>query len=119
LIAPEGTRSGDGKLQKGNPGVVLFALRHNIPVYPVVHFGEEEFRKNIRRLKRTDVTMRVGKPFYIDPPEGRVHSETRQEIADEIMDYLAVLLPEGYRGVYAGARGGNYTYLRFGDASDG
>lgn len=119
MIAPEGTRSGDGRLQRGNPGVVLFALRHRIPVYPVVHYGEEFFHSNVKRLKRTAVTLRAGRPFFVIPPEGRVNREVRQAIADEMMDYIASLLPPAYRGYYAECRGGGYRYLHFPEATDG
>jgi 1-acyl-sn-glycerol-3-phosphate acyltransferase len=119
IVAPEGTRSGHGRLQRGNPGIVLFALRHRIPVYPVVHYGEESFHSNIKRLKRTAVTLRAGRPFLVVPPEGRVNSEVRQAIADEMMDYLASLLPPAYRGYYSELRGGAYRYLHFPEAADG
>ena len=118
MIAPEGTRSGDGRLQRGNPGVVLFAIRHRVPVYPVVHYGEESFRSNIKRLKRTAVTLRAGKPFQVIPPGGRVNGEIRQEIVDEMMDYIASLMPPAYRGHYEECRGGEYKYLHFPDETD-
>jgi len=82
MIAPEGTRSRDGKLQRGNPGVVMLALRHNIPVYPFIHFGEELFLHNLKRLKRTDVTLRTGRPFMLRAPDGRVNREIRQKMVD-------------------------------------
>ncbi len=113
LIAPEGTRSYSGVMQSGNPGVVLLALRSGAPIFPLVHYGGEEFWNNIKRLRRTEVVMRAGRPFYIEPGEGRVNREKRQQIVYEIMHYLASLMPEYYRGVYGGDTGHKYSYLRF------
>lgn len=113
LIAPEGTRSYSGVMQSGNPGVVLLALRSGAPIYPLVHYGGENFWKNIKRLRRTEVVMRAGRPFYIEPGEGRVNRETRRQIVYEIMHYLASLMPEYYRGVYGRDTGHKYSYLRF------
>lgn len=117
MIAPEGTRSGHGRLSRANPGAVLFALRHRIPIYPVVHFGEESFWHNLKRLKRTPVTMRAGRPFVLAEQQKRINSETRQAMADEIMSYCASLLPPAYRGFYAES-GGAYTFLQFRDGDD-
>jgi len=113
LIAPEGTRSYSGVVQSGNPGVVLLALRSGTPIVPMVHYGGEKFWKNIKRLRRTEVVMRAGRPFYIEPGEGRGNREKRQQIVYEIMHYLASLMPEYYRGKYGSDTGQNYSYLRF------
>ena len=59
-VTPEGTRSGDGRLQRGYPGVVTLALHSRAPLLPVVFYGNERFRHNLRRLKRTDFVIRVG-----------------------------------------------------------
>lgn len=113
LIAPEGTRSYSGVMQSGNPGVVILALRSGVPIYPMVHYGGEKFWKNIKRLRRTDVVMRAGRPFYIEPGEGRVNREKRQQIVYQIMHYLASLMPEYYRGNYGKDTAQTYSYLRF------
>jgi 1-acyl-sn-glycerol-3-phosphate acyltransferase len=101
-VAPEGTRS-HGVLQRGLPGVVLLALRSKAPLLPLVYFGHEGFRDNLRKLRRTDFHVRVGEPFMVEPVPGRVDGNTRQAIVDEIMVRLANLLPPAYRGVYADA----------------
>lgn len=101
-VAPEGTRS-HGELQRGLPGVVLLALRSKAPLMPMVSYGHEGFRDNLRKLRRTDFHVVVGQPFELDPGPGRVNGDTRQAIVDEIMVRLALLLPPEYRGVYAGS----------------
>lgn len=65
IIAPEGTRSHTGRLQKGRAGVVLLALRSGAELLPVVHYGSENYMHNLRRLRRTDYHFAVGRPFRI------------------------------------------------------
>ncbi len=68
---------------------------------PVVHMGLENFSKNIKRLKRTPVKIRVGRPFTLILEKKRFNGAERQEITDEIMRRLAVLLPVEKQGYYA------------------
>jgi 1-acyl-sn-glycerol-3-phosphate acyltransferase len=98
-IAPEGTRSRSGALQKGRTGAAYLATRANVPILPAVLWGTEEIKHNLRRLKRTTVHLRVGPMFRL--PEGRADSEKLQEYTDVIMRRLASLLPPKYRGEYA------------------
>jgi 1-acyl-sn-glycerol-3-phosphate acyltransferase len=99
-ISPEGTRSKTGILLKAHPGVVTLALRSGVPLLPMAHWGGENFSTNIKRLKRTDFHIRVGKQFKLDPGGERVTREVRQQMLAEMMYRLAALLPEAYRGVY-------------------
>lgn len=100
-VAPEGTRSYDGRLLSGRPGIVLIALRSGASILPVAHWGGEDFPKNIKRLKRTNFHIRVGKPFRLDAKGEKVNGKIRQEMVDEIMQQIAILMPEQYRGFYA------------------
>ena len=100
-IAPEGTRSNDGHLLRGQPGTALIALRSNAPILPMAHWGGEYFNGNLKKLKRTDFHFRVGKPFYLDPKGQKVDGKMRQDMADEIMCQIAALMPKEYRGLYA------------------
>jgi 1-acyl-sn-glycerol-3-phosphate acyltransferase len=112
-VAPEGTRSGDGRLQQGRPGVAFLALRSGAPVLPVAHCGGEVFWRNLRRLRRTDFHIVVGQPFYLDSGGVKVNRRVRQQMADEVMYQIAVLLPPAYRGVYSDLAAVTETYLRF------
>jgi len=112
-VAPEGTRSGNGRLQRGNPGIVTLALRSGAPVLPMVYYGSERFRSNIVRLRRTDFQIRVGRAFYVHAPAGKAIRQVRQAITDEIMYQLAALLPASYRGEYANLDAATQHYLRF------
>jgi 1-acyl-sn-glycerol-3-phosphate acyltransferase len=101
IIDPEGTRSGDGRLQKGHPGAVLLALRSGAPLLPVVFHGSEQYKDNLRRLRRTDFYIEVGRPFHLDAGGRRVTRQVRQRMIDEVMYQMAALLPPAYRGVYS------------------
>ena len=113
-VAPEGTRSYDGKLQAGQPGIVLLALHSGAPILPVMHWGGEAFSQNLRHWKRTDFHIRVGQRFSLDTHGERVTGKVRQTMTDEIMRTMASLLPPEYRGRYADCEGYQYKYLRFG-----
>jgi len=111
-IDPEGTRSGTGVLGEGYPGAVLLGAKSGAPLLPVIHYGGEDYRDNMRRLRRSDMTFAVGKPFHVrtDPP---LNHETRQLAADEVMAQMAALLPEKYRGRYGALVGKEPRYLVF------
>ena len=100
-IAPEGTRSNHGRLQRAQPGVVMIALRSGAPILPLAHWGSECFKDNIKKGKRTDFHIRVGKPFTITTNGEKVTSPLRQDIVNEIMGQVAALMPEKYHGEYS------------------
>ena len=99
-ILPEGTRSGNGELQKGQPGIVLLAARSGLPILPAVIWGQENFWYNLRRFKRTELFIRVGEPFKLKTGDVSFDRETRQRMVDEVMFRMAELMPEKYRGEY-------------------
>lgn len=99
-ISPEGTRSGDGILQQGKPGVIALAIQSKSPMQAIGLYGQEYFRQNYKRLRRTEIHVTVGKPFRINPESDYRSREVRQAIVDEIMYKLAECLPEKYRGYY-------------------
>ena len=111
-LAPEGTRSKDGTLQRGRAGVVLLALESGAPVLPLAFWGSENWQKNLKRLRRTPFNIAVGTPFRIKCSQ-RPDRATRQSVVDEIMRELAALLPEQYRGAYLDAPGTAPRYLEF------
>jgi 1-acyl-sn-glycerol-3-phosphate acyltransferase len=103
VIAPEGTRSRTGALIEGKPGAAFLAARSGFPVIPVAITGTEDkvLFGNIKRLRRSNVTLTGGKPFIIPPLPKTNRDEALQSYTDEIMCQMAALLPERYRGVYA------------------
>ena len=113
MVAPEGTRSYDGRLQRGRPGISLIALQTGAPILPIVHWGGENFGTNIKKLRRTDFHIRVGRPFTLNTNGIKVSGKIRQDMTDEIMYQLAVLMPEEYRGEYEDCNPPPTKYLRF------
>jgi 1-acyl-sn-glycerol-3-phosphate acyltransferase len=109
-IAPEGTRSGDGCLRRAKPGIGLLAAHTPAPILPIAFFGHERIWSNLRCLRRTDFHIRVG-PLLRVRADGRWTPGRRQGLADEVMVQIAALLPEEYRGAYAGATSGEVSFL--------
>jgi 1-acyl-sn-glycerol-3-phosphate acyltransferase len=104
LIAPEGTRGKDGTLKPGREGTALLALRTGATILPVAIWGPKTMRRNMARLRRTEVHMVVGRPFQPRPPAGRRANRAELvALTNEIMVHIAALLPAEHRGVYAGA----------------
>jgi len=113
LIMPEGTRSGDGQLQPAHPGVVLLALKSGAPVLPIVTHGGENYMPKLKKLRRTDFYITLGKPFTFKPAAGMPASQARKEMLDELMYQLAALLPPANRGVYADLPAAPQKFLEF------
>jgi len=103
VIAPEGTRSRAGSLLAGRPGVAYLAARSGFPVVPVAITGTQDkvVGRNLRRLRKSAVTLTAGRPFTIPPLPKNNREESLQNATDEIMCQIAALLPPEYRGVYA------------------
>jgi len=102
LVAPEGTRSGHGRLQAGKDGPTLMALRSGAPLIPIGLIGQEHFRSRAGRLQKTPVTIRVGRPFrFVANDTRRIERDDLRAMTTEAMRELASLLPASHRGVYA------------------
>lgn len=113
IVMPEGTRSGHGRLQPAYPGVIVLALHSRAPILPVVFYRHEDYKNNLKRLRRTDLTIAVGSPFQLDPGELKVTRQVRRKMLDQVMHQVAGLLPEKNRGVYANINGIGVNYLKF------
>ncbi|MFP4484704.1 MAG: lysophospholipid acyltransferase family protein [Spirochaetaceae bacterium] len=99
-VAPEGTRSRHGRLQRANAGIVTLAARTGAPILPVAHYGGEEVFRSFRHFRRARVTVRVGKPIVVAQTDGLTRAQ-REHYLTEVMTALARLLPPEYRGYYA------------------
>ena len=115
FVAPEGTRSGSGKLRRGSPGVTMLAADSGVPIFPVGHFGGEGFWNNFKTFRRTDFHIKVGAPFFVETRGVPLDRSARRRIVDEIMHRIAELLPDSYRGYYGefNADDSGYRFLRF------
>ena len=102
-ISPEGTRSRLGSLIEAKPGVTYLATKLNRPIVPVAITGTEDkvILGNLKRLRRSRITITAGPHFTLPPVLREKRDETLKKYTDEIMCRIAVLLPEKYRGVYA------------------
>ncbi len=103
-IAPEGRESLSGSLEEGTEGAAYLAYKSSAPIIPMTFTGTENTRiyGNLKRLRRTAVTLTVGQPFYLEKMEDR--KEVLHKGTEQIMHALACQLPEEYRGVYGGGR---------------
>lgn len=99
-IAPEGTRSRAGALQRAKPGIAYLATRTNAVLVPIAHWGVERL-SDWKRLKRPECRVVIGRPFRLVPTQGKLTTAQLQELADAIMIQHGRLLPPSYRGVYA------------------
>jgi 1-acyl-sn-glycerol-3-phosphate acyltransferase len=104
LIAPEGGRSHVTAMQRGKPGVAYILDEARVPVLPVGIVGTtDDFWQRATRWERPQLEIRIGKPFRLPLLEGKGtgRRKARQRNADLVMQHVAALLPEDYRGVYA------------------
>jgi 1-acyl-sn-glycerol-3-phosphate acyltransferase len=105
LIAPEGGRSHVTAMQRAKPGIAYLVDATRVPVLPVGLVGTtDDYWQRARRGEKPMLEMRIGKPISlpaIDVKNGVARREARQQNADLVMSYMAGLLPEEYRGVYA------------------
>jgi 1-acyl-sn-glycerol-3-phosphate acyltransferase len=104
IIAPEGRESLTGALEQGTEGAAFLAYRSGVSVVPVTLTGTENWRVygHLRKLKRAQVTLTVGRPFAL-PPQAQ-GSTALAEGTRQIMEMLACQLPPEYRGVYSYVR---------------
>ena len=95
---PEGTRSRSGAMARARPGAALLAVRSNAPILPVAVTGTEKFRWRTILWERPVIRVVIGAPFSLPVIEGTLGKEQRQALADIMMQRVADLLPEAYRG---------------------
>jgi 1-acyl-sn-glycerol-3-phosphate acyltransferase len=93
LIFPEGSRTLDGELQPGLPGVGLIIAKTLAPVVPMRIFGAHEaLPRGQGRLRLARITVVVGHPIYFtekDFADGGKESYPRA--SDRIMKAIAAL----------------------------
>ncbi|MBN1246874.1 MAG: 1-acyl-sn-glycerol-3-phosphate acyltransferase [Anaerolineae bacterium] len=118
FVTPEGTRSHDGRLHQGKPGVAMLAERTGVPVWPVACYGGENFSENIRRLRRTEYHVKVGNPFTVGTNGIKAAGAVRQQIVDEMMYQIAALLPAQHRGYYSDIAAATESFLTFPSPGD-
>ena len=99
-IFPEGTRS-PGGMRQGIPGIAMIAIKSGAPILPMGMTGTERTGPPWQvAMPRGEFRVKIGQPFSLPTIEGRVGREQLQSMTDMIMQRVAALLPDGYRGVY-------------------
>ena len=102
VLFPEGTRSPDGGLQRGKPGIGLIIAKTGAPVQPMRIFGAHAvFPKGSKTFTPGQVTVVVGNPVRFTPEEldpascGGDERALYQRLSDRVMEEIASLrLPE-------------------------
>ena len=98
VIFPEGHRSRTGGLQEGRGGAVRLAVRTGVPIVPIAIWGTEAGLKGA--AQRRPIHLRIGKPYYVHTPDGKIPFDRMNDLTDEMMLRIAELLPEEYWGFY-------------------
>ena len=98
VLFPEGTRSPDGKLQRGKSGIGLIIAKTRAPVQPMRILGSyEAFPKGSGKIVLTPVTVVVGEPLRftdaeLDPKShGSDERALYQYLSDRVMEAIASL----------------------------
>jgi 1-acyl-sn-glycerol-3-phosphate acyltransferase len=99
-LAPEGRESVTGGLEEGTEGAAYLAVKANVPILPVTFTGtrNEQIYANLKRLRRSRVTITVGPTFQL--PRGDDWHAAVRHGTRLIMQVLARQLPIEYQGVY-------------------
>jgi len=98
-LAPEGRRSLPGGLEEGTEGAAFLAMKSGAMIVPIAMTGtENEYIYNRKWWQRARVTLSVGKPFKLQEQADR--QKMLRDGTSQIMESLASLLPESYRGNY-------------------
>ena len=105
---PEGMRSRNAQLQSASSGAALIASRSCAPILPVGIIGTERIKGVAWFLRRPRITVNIGHPFYLPPVDGRLTKSELAEYTTSIMERIASLLPQEYRGNYATKEAAKY-----------
>lgn len=102
-IAPEGTRSKvTHALMKAKSGAAFIASKAGVPVVPIAVTGTQNIWRDLKRLRRAEVTFTIGPTFTLPPLDGNDKNKQLEEHTREMMCHIAALLPVDYRGAYLG-----------------
>tara|TARA_B100000315_G_scaffold108779_1_gene99820 strand:- start:414 stop:1124 length:711 start_codon:yes stop_codon:yes gene_type:complete len=120
VVFPEGHRSPDHTMKEGMLGVAYLALKSQAPILPVGLSGTEKISAWRMTVPLCRMRANIGQPFTPPVLEGATRQEATQSTLDMIMNRIAALLPERYRGVYStsAARGAGAAAGVVGQASE-
>ena len=94
-----------GVLARAKPGTALLATMSHKRIMPVALLGSDRIGTNLRHLRRTVVTMRIGPifgPLAVEAGLSGVERRARiDELSDDMMRQIARLFPADRRGPYS------------------
>lgn len=101
-IAPEGRQSVTGALEEGTGGAAFLAYKSGAPILPIglVGTANEKVYGHLKKFQRAPVHIKVGRMFRLNEQI----SEKKDAVPEGtrlIMQSLADLLPQEYRGEYS------------------
>lgn len=96
-VFPEGTRSRDGRLHRGNLGPARLAVAAGVPIVPVGLVGTEAVQPPDQRLPRIGlpVGVHLGLPRWPDPEPAERRAHLRA-LTDQVMSDIADLSDPHY-----------------------
>ena len=103
LMFPEGRISPTSQLQRGRTGLAWLALKTQAPILPVGIAGTEKFASWHMPVPLASWQVNIGTPFTPPYVEGPITKHLLTAVTDMVMERIAALLPESYRGDYADA----------------
>ncbi len=101
VVFPEGTRSMKG-MRKGKSGVARIALHSKSPILPVGIIGTKNMGKWTRVFYPSGkIQVNIGRVFNLPDIEGHINHQLLESMSEMIMERIAELLPNEYRGYYS------------------
>jgi len=98
--APEGKRSKGGSMEPAKDGAAYLASRGQVLIVPVGIVNSDVLFANAKRLRRSEIEVRIGEPYYLPDLGRRARSRDLSAYTHLIMVKIAALLPERYHGYY-------------------
>lgn len=101
-IYPEGSRSRDGRLYRGRPGIGHLVLTSGAPVVPVALRGTERIQPvGSRWVRPVKVSVTFGPPLRLRDRYGALPpGRARREIADDVMAAIHAMSGQELAGIY-------------------
>ena len=107
LMFPEGTRSRVSSMINGKKGILLIAKLTKAKIIPLGIYGSEkllpisENGMSSERFHHAEVNIKFGDPIeLLEREEDEKKSDYDLRSLNYIMNSIAILIPENYRGVY-------------------
>jgi 1-acyl-sn-glycerol-3-phosphate acyltransferase len=90
-------------LRPPRPGAAFLVARTNARVLPIGLDGMDQVFPSLKKFKRANVTIRIGKPYQPETVTGKGRKRRQQidELGHEMMRRIAKLIPPEKRGHYS------------------